>query len=68
MLNSCAAVPAVTGYLGGGGVTLYKSEKDSGMKPTLEVVLFKVVISHNVVNYPAPSATPCQRCPVNTAH
>ena len=47
-LNGCAAIPAIpsmAGFVGSGGVTLYKKATESGSK--VEVVLFKIVIHHD---------------------
>ncbi len=41
--SGCTAVPAVAGYFTSGGVTLYKSAKESG--PKAEFVLFKTEIN-----------------------
>ena len=46
ILTGCAAVPAVAGYFTSGGVTLYKSAKESG--PKAEVVLVKAEVNHVV--------------------
>lgn len=48
--SGCAAAPAVAGYFTSGGVTLYKSAKESG--PKAEFVLFKTEINHIVVQTP----------------
>ena len=45
-LNGCAAVPAVVGFAGTGGITLYKKATESG--PKAEFVLIKLEIHHDV--------------------
>lgn len=47
--SGCAAWPVVSG-LTSGGVTLYKSARESG--PKVELVIFKAEINHTV--YQAP--------------
>jgi hypothetical protein len=50
VLNGCAAVPAIpsiAGFVGSGGVTLYKKATESG--PKAEFVLVKFEIHHDVI-------------------
>jgi len=52
-LNGCAlplALSSLGGYVGGGGLALYKSEKSTG--PKAEFVLIKVEIHHDIITTP----------------
>ncbi len=52
---SCTMVPAVAGYFTSGGVTLYKSAKESG--PKAEFVAVKMEVHHDTYIV-QPSPTP----------
>jgi hypothetical protein len=56
LLDGCAAAPAAAGYFTSGGVTLYKSAKESG--PKAEFVLIKLEVNHTIYQASNESLTP----------
>jgi hypothetical protein len=55
-LFGCTAVPPIVGTIAGGGVTLYKSAKESG--PKAEFVAVKLEVHHDTIYVQAPSPSP----------
>ena len=53
LFSGCAALPAV-GAITSGGVTLYKSARESG--PKVELVVFKAEFNHTIYQ-----SQPCKR-------